>query len=139
MHAVIDTNVLIYDTFSNSGFHKEARALLDSLDKWCIPPIVIQEYVWFFKNQGFSVKEARTMLSEYTSDPRFKGLVEDHKVILRALELLEKEKLSLSRFNDVIILTHTLEKGYLATFDQKLRKLAERLGVEVLPENLSLK
>jgi len=134
MPAVIDTNVLIYDTFSDSGFHEKARSLLNSLDKWYVPSIVLQEYVWFFKNQGFSVKEARTMLLEYTSDPRFRSLVEDHKIILRALELLEREKLSLSRFNDTVILIHALEKGYLATFDQKLRKLATKLGVKVLPE-----
>lgn len=133
MHAVIDTNVLIYDTFSDSGFHEKARNLLDSLDKWYIPPIVLQEYIWFFKNQGFSVKESKMMLAEYTSDPRFRGLVEDHKVILRALELLEREKLSLSRFNDMVILVHALEKGYLGSFDQKLRRLAAKLGVKVLP------
>ena len=133
MHAVIDTNVLIYDTFSDSEFHEKARSLLDSLDRWYLPPIVLQEYVWFFKNQGFSVKEAKTMLSEYTSDPRFKGLVEDYKAILHALELLEREKLSLSRFNDVVILIHAIEKNRLATFDQRLRRLAVKLGVELLP------
>lgn len=136
MHAVIDTNVLIYDTFSDSEFHETARNLLNSLDKWYIPPIVLQEYVWFFKNQGFSVKEARTMLSEYTSDPRFKGLVEDYKVILHALELLEREKLSLSRFNDVVILIHAIEKNCLATFDQRLRRLAVKLEVELLPSEI---
>jgi len=136
MHAVIDTNVLIYDTFSDSEFHEKARSLLDSLDRWYLPPIVLQEYVWFFKNQGFSVKEAKTMLSEYTSDPRFRGLVEDYKVILHALELLEREKLSLSRFNDVVILVHAMEKNYLATFDQRLRRLAAKLKVEVLPEEI---
>ncbi|AAL80698.1 PIN domain-containing protein [Pyrococcus furiosus DSM 3638] len=133
MHAVIDTNVLIYDTFSDSEFHKESRSLLNSLDRWYIPSIVLQEYVWFFRSQGFSSREAKIMLSEYISDPRFRGLVEDHNVILRAIDILERENLSLSRFNDMIILVHAIEKGTLATFDQKLRKLARKLSVEILP------
>ena len=60
----------------------------------------------------------------------------DYKVLLHALELLEREKLSLSRFNDVVILVHAMEKNYLATFDQRLRRLAAKLKVEVLPEEI---
>jgi|GEM_PF-3159898 len=57
--------VLIYDTFIDSEFHKKARSLLDSLDRWYIPPTVLQEYVWFFRSQGFSSRDAKIMLSEY--------------------------------------------------------------------------
>ena len=44
MKAVIDTNVLVYDTFEDSLYHKEARKLLDDLDVWIIPIIVIHKY-----------------------------------------------------------------------------------------------
>lgn len=34
MKAVIDTDVPIYDTFEDSVFHEEARALLEKLGEW---------------------------------------------------------------------------------------------------------
>jgi len=136
MHGVIDTNVLIYDTFEDTEFHKRAEEVLESLDRWYVPAIVVQEYVWFFKNNGFSAEEALEALKGYTEDPRFKGLSEDPQLIESALDLVVAEKLSLSRFNDVIVLLHALEKGSLVTFDVKLRNLAKRKGVVVLPEEL---
>ncbi len=136
MHGIIDTNVLIYDTFEDTEFHKRAEEVLESLDRWYVPAIVTQEYVWFFKNNGFSAKEALEALRGYTEDPRFRGLSEDPQLIESALNLVVEEKLSLSRFNDAVILLHALEKGTLVTFDVKLRNLAKRKGVAVLPEEL---
>ena len=49
MKALIDTNVLVYDTFEDSIYHAEAKKLLDSLDRWIIPSIVIHEYVWVMR------------------------------------------------------------------------------------------
>lgn len=51
--------VLIYDTFIDSEFHKKARSLLDSLDRWYIPPTVLQEYVWFLGVKDFQVEMPR--------------------------------------------------------------------------------
>lgn len=137
MHAVIDTNVLIYDTFEDFELHKNARALLDSLDKWYVPTIVLQEYIWFFKNNGFSLSEAKSMLMEYINDPRFRGVEENYNAVMYALNILEKNRLSLSRFNDALILYHAVLRKYpLATFDTRFRKLAIKYGVKVLPEEL---
>ncbi len=36
MRAVIDTNVLVYDTFEDSVHHERAKKLLDDLDGWVI-------------------------------------------------------------------------------------------------------
>ncbi|CAB49685.1 PIN domain-containing protein [Pyrococcus abyssi] len=135
MHAVIDTDILIYDTFEDLEFHEEARALLDSLSKWYVPTIVLQEYIWFFKRNNFSLLDAKSMLMEYVRDPRFKGLGESHEVIIHALKILEENELSLSHFNDAIILYQAFSRKYpLATFDEKLRKLATKHGIRVLPE-----
>jgi len=136
MHGVIDTNLLIYDTFEDTEFHKKAEEILESLDRWYVPAIVVQEYVWFFKNNGFPAGEALEALKGYTEDPRFKGLSEDQGLIESALNFVVGEKLSLSRFNDAVILLHALEKGTLVTFDAKLRNLAKRKGITVLPDEL---
>jgi len=47
MKAVIDTNILIYDLVEDSEFHKEAGELLDSLEEWLIPSLVIHEFTGF--------------------------------------------------------------------------------------------
>jgi predicted nucleic acid-binding protein len=39
--AVVDTNVLVYDTFEDSLYHETAARLLDNLDRWLVPLIVI--------------------------------------------------------------------------------------------------
>ena len=134
MHAVIDTNVLIYDTFSDSSFHNDARNLLESLDKWYVPALVLQEYLWFFKREKIPLQTAKKMIEWYISDPRFRGLEMSHKNIIHALRMLEESNRSLSHINDTIILSHAVLKKYpLASFDIKLREMALQVGVKVLP------
>lgn len=134
MHAVIDTNVLIYDTFSDTSFHKDARNLLESLDRWYIPALVLQEYLWFFKRAKIPLKDAKKMIEVYVSDPRFRGLETSHKNITHALRMLEENDRSLGHINDAIILSHAVLKKYpVASFDIKLRKLALKVGIKVLP------
>ncbi|WP_290597225.1 MULTISPECIES: PIN domain-containing protein [unclassified Archaeoglobus] len=135
MHAVVDTNVLIYDTFEDTQFHKESRKLLDSLGKWLVPTVVLMEYAWFFRKNMLTSMNARDMLEDYLSDPRFRCLEDTHKTIKQALEFICNNNLSLSHFNDVIILSHAISrKRPLATFDRSLRKIAVKQGIEVLPE-----
>jgi len=45
MKAIIDTNVIIYDYIEDSEHHKEAEAILDSLDKWVTPVIVTHKTI----------------------------------------------------------------------------------------------
>ncbi len=137
MHAVIDTNVLIYDTFSDNPFHENGRRLLESLDKWYIPALVLQEYLWFFKREKKPLQIAKKMIEWYISDPRFRGLEMSHEIIIHALKILQDYNRSLSHINDAIILSHAVLKGFpLATFDVKLRKLAQKVDIKVLPEHI---
>ena len=62
MHAVIDTSVLVYDTVEDSEKHSDAEELLESLDGWLIPSLVLYEYVWFFKRQGIEGVRLRGLL-----------------------------------------------------------------------------
>jgi len=47
--AVVDTNAVIYYVAEDSPMHVEVEALLDGLDVWHMPAVVIHELVWFFK------------------------------------------------------------------------------------------
>jgi predicted nucleic acid-binding protein len=134
---VIDTNILIYDTFEDSLHHKEAAKLLDELDRWLIPLIVLYEFIWFLKGLSVSVIDARDKLLEYTTCRNCAVIREGMEDVKWASSLLLEEKLSLSRFNDKIVLSLALHKGIpLATYDLKLRSQAAELGVPLLPKNV---
>ena len=68
MCAVVDTNVLVYDTFDDSAFHEEARALLG---EWLIPAIVVYEYVWLIREFEVALDDVVRKVREYIlSAPR---------------------------------------------------------------------
>jgi len=136
MKALIDTNVLVYDTFEDSIYHAEAKKLLDSLDEWIIPSIVVHEYVWVMRALKIEVGEVAYKAKEYLQHHKARLVNETSQDIGRALSLIEKEGLNLSQYNDKIILSLALKVGSLATFDRKLRKQALNRRIRILPERL---
>ncbi|MEM2988989.1 MAG: PIN domain-containing protein [Candidatus Bathyarchaeia archaeon] len=137
MRAVIDTNVLVYDTFGDSAFHGEARALLESLEEWSIPTIVMNEYVWLLRAIGVSAGDALEKVKEYLLHPKGRLICEEVGDAIRSLQMISSEGLSLSRFNDALILMMaTRIKSPIASFDAKLRGQAIGRGLAVLPEGI---
>jgi len=136
MKALIDTNVLIYDTFEDSLYHAEAKKLLDSLDEWIIPSIVVHEYVWFMRALKIEVKEVVHKVEEYLQHHKAELVNETSEDIWRALSFIEKEGLNLSQYNDKVILSLAIRVGSLATFDRKLRKQALAQRIQILPESI---
>lgn len=134
MHAVIDTNILIYDSVEDSVHHDEARELLDTLDRWLVPTITLYEYVWFFKRQEIEAGKARELLDNYIGDPRTDVLTDDGTYTEKAIETLTRTEKSLQRFNDAVILATSVKRGSIATFDKELRREAEENGIKALPE-----
>jgi len=135
--AVIDTNILIYDTFEDSLYHKEASHILDSLNRWIIPLIVIYEYVWFLKGLKMSTADAQDKVLEYITSEKSVLAREGLDEIRWAISTLVDEGLSLSRFNDKVVLSVALRRNVpLATFDEKLRRQASNIGVALVPETL---
>jgi predicted nucleic acid-binding protein len=132
--AVIDTNVLVYDLFEDSLYNTEASSLLDSLEEWVIPAIVVHELVWFIKGLKIETEKAYKLILQYLDNDKtvVKRISARHAKI--ALDMLLNEKLSLSRYNDKLILAVAIEeKAPIATFDEKLRRQAEKHGVGVVP------
>lgn len=134
MRAVIDTNVLVYDTFEDSVYHSEAKELLDALDEWIIPLIVIHEYVWLMKSLSIGVDDVVYKVEEYIEHKKTRITKEEPEDIVGALERVRREKLRLSRYNDEVLLSVAAKIGILATFDKKLRNQAEALKVRTLPD-----
>ena len=132
--AVIDTNVLVYDAFTDTVFHKEAATTLETLDEWVIPSIVIHEFVWVLRELGLEPNIILEFVQQYLFHRKAKFVPELKEQITAALEHVIAEQLSISRYNDKVILTHALKMNVpIATFDRKLRNQAKKVGVRVLP------
>lgn len=129
--AVVDTNVLIYSINRSSEKYVEARDLIHSLDRIVLPTIVVYEFIWNLAVVGVVPQEAEKTLSQILLNERV-VLADDRKYLLSAFELFEN--FSLKHYNDSVILAIAKEKGTLATYDKKLRKRAEKLGIKLLPE-----
>ena len=129
--AVIDTNVLIYDYVEDSEHHRRAEEILDSLDRWVIPIIVIHEFMWFLKGIGLS-QGLRDVL-DYLKHEKAEVVCDCVENVINAVEIMIKEGLPLPDYKDAVILTHAIkEKIPLATFNKKLAKIASKYGVEVI-------
>lgn len=138
MKAIIDTNILIYDTFEDSVFHERAKILLNELDEWIIPEIVIYEYIWFMKGLDVDVDNVLEKVREYLLHAKGVLTTSNAYDVIKSLESVYSEKLSLSRFNDKLILTIAIKnKIPIATFDMKLRKQALKNNLIILPQELS--
>ncbi|MCI2414702.1 MAG: PIN domain-containing protein [Candidatus Aramenus sp.] len=130
MKVLVDTNVIIYDLVEDSPFHKEAEKVLDSSERWVIPSIVVHELVWFLRANNV---ENVDYVNAYINDPKAEVVCEEVGVIRRALDIMREEKLSFSRYNDLVILSHSIyRKLPLATFDKGLSNLAKRYNVTVV-------
>ncbi len=134
---MIDTNILVYDTFKGSIYHGSAVRLLDELDRWLIPLIVVYEYIWFLKGLSVDAGTALTKVLEYMESEKALIIREEPSGVRWALTTIVEERLSLSRFNDKIVLYTAIRRSApLATYDAKLRQQAVKHGVTVLPEKL---
>jgi hypothetical protein len=105
--------------------HVEAEALLDGLDVWRVPSVVIHELVWFFKKaapeEGVGVLRA---LLEYE-----KAVIhcEDAATLRGAVDA------GLIHYNDTVVILTARKLGLpLVTFDTRMAKKARAYGVSVL-------
>ena len=97
--------------------------------------IVVYEYIWFMKGLGVRAKVTRGIIIEYIGSEKAVLLKEGFEEVRWALDAVSQEGISLSRFNDKVILAVAARKGLpLASYDSKLRRQATNLGLAVLPE-----
>lgn len=128
--AVIDTNVLVYDAFVDQPMHQDAKALLDSLDEWVIPSIVLIELTWFARGAGLTLRDARSLILGYALSKKAKIVEISQEDLVDALTSVS----NLSKLEDALILCVAERmKLPLATFDGEMRKRAAERGVDVIP------
>lgn len=119
---IIDTNVLIYDTFEDFEKHEEARKILDSLPEWFIPSIVLIEFVAFLNKSKLKKEQILDKIEELMKNPKVSLVRVEREDVLEAIKKVRKEDLSTLRINDKIILSiaQRLDKN-LITFDKRLK------------------
>ncbi|MEM4650472.1 MAG: PIN domain-containing protein [Pyrobaculum sp.] len=123
--AVVDTNAIIYYVVEDSPMHVEAETLLDGLDVWHMPTVVIHELVWFFKKAA--PEEGVGVL---------KALLEYEKAVIHcedATTLRGAVGAGLTHYNDAVVILTAKKLGIpLVTFDARMAKRAKAYGVSVL-------
>lgn len=128
MKAVIDTNVLVFDTFQDSEFHKEASSGLDSLDGWGLPSMVFHELVWFFGSQQIAVAKANAKVKEYLTNEKATFVPCSADDVMFASSKMKSHR----EYNDLVILSAADRTGLpLYSFDEHLKAIARRHGVKL--------
>ena len=126
---VVDTNVLVYATFEDSEHHKEAYAVLQE-NEIVVPCIVLYEYLWVLVRLTGNPSFLELKMKELSD---FELICEDYETVRRGIGRMLEEGASLETLNDYIVFSVALREGALATYDKKLRKLASRSGLYIIP------
>jgi len=127
---VVDTNVLVYATFEDNEFFSQSMKIIERGDI-IIPQIVVYEYIKVLAEKYPDLNFIKTKIEELKD---FTIIPEDIETIATAVNLFNEMPSTLKNLNDFIILSLTLKiGGELATFDNKLRKIAEKKGIKTIP------
>jgi uncharacterized protein len=128
LKAVIDTNVLVFDTFEDSEFHREASSALDSLDGWGLPSMVFHELVWFFKGQRVALSRANAKVKEYLTNEKTIFVPCSADDVIFASSKMKNHR----EYNDLVILSAANRTGLpLYSFDEDLMASARRHGIKL--------
>ncbi len=132
---VVDTDILLHDTFEDSEKHAEASELLDEADRIYMASIIVHEYLWLLLTKfKIDLDIVREKLEEYFSDARFIYITENSEVFLKALEWMKEDNSDPTMINDYIILVLAQRLGAtLATYDAELKEIARKRGIQVMP------
>lgn len=130
---VLDTNVLVYACVEDSRFHGESLELLNERDV-VIPQIVVYEFIRVIAEL---VRDPSFVLAKLRELSEFNVVCEPPYVLQRGLEIWIQHGAPARELNDFVILSLALSLGaHLATYDRKLRRLAEEHGVPTLPREM---
>lgn len=126
---VVDTNVLVYATFEDMEHHEEAYDILLKYNV-VIPYIVLYEFLGVLARLTKNISVIMIKLSELTE---FEIIHEDLDVVRSGIVMMRDDNAPIDMMNDYIILSVAMLEGSLATYDGRLRNLASKRGVVVIP------
>ncbi len=125
--AVIDTSVLYAYLVEDDPLHVKAVKLLDAIEEWVIPTIVVHELVWALRKHLDNI-QARALVER---------VIFNYKSIIVSITLDDiMFALDDTRYYyDLLVLSITKRLGVpLLSLDKKMVRLARKRGLEVLDE-----
>lgn len=132
MSAVIDTNIYVEAIVVDSDFHEKAENVLEKVEEWIIPKIVLYELVWVFKRLSIDAGTVFNIIESIVHSDKAVLVDEEYYVISRALRFTADSKISLAHFNDLVILYFAKSHGYpVYTFDKGMASLGKKIGAKV--------
>ena len=97
------------------------------------PITVLEELVLVLKKLKVEEALIRKQIREIVSDPRVVLVDVEKKDVEEAISILEREKLSVRRFNDKIILVTARKMNLpLYTFDSELKEECRKFKIKIL-------
>jgi len=126
---VVDTNILVYATFEDMEHHEEAYDILLKYNV-VIPYIVLYEFLGVLARLTKNISVIMIKLSELTE---FEIIHEDLDVVRSGIVMMRDDNAPIDMMNDYVILSVAMLEGSLATYDRRLRNLASKRGVVVMP------
>lgn len=134
MKAVVDTNVLLFDTFEDSEHHGDAASALDSLDGWGLSDMVFHELLWFFRSQNVRIPRAISKVNEYLTHEKTMFVPCTTDDVRFACSKMR----SYREYNDLIILSAAVRLSLpLFSFDEELNATAKRNSIETVESEIS--
>jgi len=133
MEAIIDTNILIYETIEDSMYHKEVVEKLKDLESLYIPTNILIEFILVMKKLKLENKVIMHKISEILEDPSI-SLISIAKMDFKeSLKVIIRENRDMKEINDKIILALAKRKNLpIYTYDRQLKQQARKYGVKVL-------
>ena len=133
MEAIIDTNILIYETIEDSMYHKEVVEKLKDLESLYIPTNILIEFILVMKKLKLENEVIMYKISEILEDPSI-SLISIAKMDFKeSLKIIIRENRDMKEINDKIILALAKRKNLpIYTYDRQLKQQARKYGVKVL-------
>jgi len=133
MEAIIDTNVLVYETVEDSLYHEEATKKMGELKTVHLPTNVLIEFILLMKRLGLSEGFIAKKVLRILEGENFKLVDITSSDFRESLSLIAREGTSVKRINDKMILALARRKGLpILTYDKQLKQQAGELRLKTI-------
>ena len=133
MEAIIDTNVLVYETVEDSLYHEEATKKMGELKMVHLPTNVLIEFILLMKRLGLSEGFIAKKVLRILEGENVKLVDITSSDFKESLSLIAREGTSVKRINDKMILALARRKGLpILTYDKQLKQQAGELRLKTI-------
>jgi len=123
VEAVIDTNVLVYDTMEDSSFHEDVRDKLYRLEKWVVPSVVLEEFALVLMQLKVKESFIRDKILEILLNEKTEIATLSKQHFIDSIDIISREKVSVNRLNDKLIVSVAkAKKSPIFTYDKEIKR-----------------